>query len=412
MFETSKHSIRSGRLSRFSASRSSSRAWTRRRRSCSRCAASVSTSSRAFSTASSTSRRFSPRAGARTTTRDPRRAERNSAIAPVSAALRRDEHLGRDARRRAVVLDHERLQHRELVLLHDVLEMEPVAVDHLPVSQREDLDGCPVARDREPDDVDRADGPLVGRLPLGEVADREEPIPIAGGVLETLFRRGLPHPLLQLALDRRGVAGEELDDAVDDLAVGLRRDRLDAGREAAVDVEVEARDARVAARARPLARPELEHAVEHVQRLAHLLRVRVRAEVDRAAPVPLPREHDPRVLVRDRHRDVRERLVVAEPDIERRAMALDEVLLEMERLGLVAGDDDLDVRDHRGELGRSRPAVRALEVAAHARAQRLRLPDVEHVAVFVPEEVDPRGARERLQLLFKVFSHSAASVSP
>ena len=109
------------------------------------------------------------------------------------------------------------------------------------------------------------------------------------------------------------------------------------GASAALDVEVEARDARVAARLRPLAGTELEDAVEDVERLAHLLRIRVRAEVDDTAPVALAREHDARVLVRDRDRDVRKRLVVAQPHVERRAVALDEVLLEMERLGLGAG---------------------------------------------------------------------------
>ena len=142
-------------------------------------------------------------------------------------------------------------------------------------------------------------------------------------------------------------------------------------------MEVEARNPGVAAGTRPLAGTELEDAVQHVERRAHLLRVRVRPEVHGAAPVPLPREHDPRELVRQRHGDVRERLVVPEPDVERRPVALDEVLLEMERFGLVAGDDHLDVGDAVRELPDRRAAVSALEVAAHARAQRLRLPDVE-----------------------------------
>ena len=96
---------------------------------------------------------------------------------------------------------------------------------------------------------------------------------------------------------------------------------------------------------RALARPELEHAVEHVERLAHLLRVRVRAEVDGAATVPLAREHDPRILVGHGDGDVRERLVVAQAHVERRPVALDEVLLEMQGLGLGRGDDHLDPAD-------------------------------------------------------------------
>ena len=152
---------------------------------------------------------------------------------------------------------------------------------------------------------------------------------------------------------------EELDHLVDQLAVELLRDVADAGRVAALDVVVEARDAGVPARLRPLARPELEDAVEHVERLAHLLRVRVRPEVDDPAPVALAREHDARVLVLDRHGDVRERLVVAETDVERRPVALDEVLLEVERLDLGAGDDHLEVGDAADEARDRRARVAA-----------------------------------------------------
>ena len=70
-------------------------------------------------------------------------------------------------------------------------------------------------------------------------------------------------------------------------------------------------------------------------------------------PVPLAREHHARVLVLDRDRDVRERLVVAQAHVERRPVALDEVLLEVERLDLGAGDDHLDVRDPARQVLRS-----------------------------------------------------------
>ena len=83
----SKHSIRSGRLSRLSASRSSSSACTRRNCFCSAANVAESSASRAFWAASSASRRFSPRAGVRTSTREPRSSERNScnASSPVAS---------------------------------------------------------------------------------------------------------------------------------------------------------------------------------------------------------------------------------------------------------------------------------------------------------------------------------------
>src|SRR6185312_2970378 len=99
----------------------------------------------------------------------------------------------------------------------------------------------------------------------------------------------LAHLLLERPPDRAVVAAQELHDLVDHLAVVLLRDVPDARGVAALDVVVEAGDAAVAAGLRPLAGAVAEHAVQHVERLAHLLRVRVRAEVDDAAAMALAR---------------------------------------------------------------------------------------------------------------------------
>ena len=157
------------------------------------------------------------------------------------------------------------------------------------------------------------------------------------------------------------------------------------------------------ARLRPLAGPVRKDAVEHVERLANLLRVRVWAEVDDAAAMPLAREHDPWVLVLDGDGDVRERLVVAEPDVERRPVALDEVLLQMERLDLGVGHDHLEVGD---PLGQAADPGAGLKIAAHARPKRLRLADVEHLAAVVVEQVDARFRRQRLQLVLELWDLS------
>ena len=99
--------------------------------------------------------------------------------------------------------------------------MEPVPVDHLPVAQREDLHGRLVAADREPDNVDRAYVAPVGGLAIREVPDREEPVPVACGLLEALFGRGLAHALRQLGLDGLRVSRQEADDTVDHGVVAI-----------------------------------------------------------------------------------------------------------------------------------------------------------------------------------------------
>jgi len=82
----------------------------------------------------------------------------------------------------------------------------------------------------------------------------------------------------------------------------------------------------------------------------------------------LAREHHARILVLDRHRDVREGLVVSQADVERRPVPLHEVLLEVQRLDLGPGDDHLDVGDALRQLADLRAAVTSpLEVRPDAR---------------------------------------------
>ena len=73
----------------------------------------------------------------------------------------------------------------------------------------------------------------------------------------------------------------------------------------------------------------------------------------------------------------------------------------MQRLDLRRGHDHLDVGDPPDEARdrRARVAAPGLEVRADARPQRLRLADVEHVALRVAKEVDARLRRDSLQFV-------------
>ena len=210
--------MRIGSDSRLSASRSSSSDSTRRSIFCSLCAWSVDSAWRAFSSASSCRRRFSPRSAVRTSTRAPRFSERNSASAERSPASRGTMICGGTLGADAVVLEAERLEHRRQILPADVLDVERVAVDHLAAAEREDLHDGAVAFGREADHVDGPDRLPVGALPLDEVLHGVQPVAVARRLLEPLVLGGRAHLLLELALDRLHVAGEELDHAVDDRA--------------------------------------------------------------------------------------------------------------------------------------------------------------------------------------------------
>src|SRR6185503_4339760 len=222
---------------------------------------------------------------------------------PARPRLGRDDDLRRDAGRAAVVLERERLEEQVEILAGDVLQEEAVPVGEATAAEREDLHGGAVVSDRDADHVHGPDRALVRRLALGEVPNRVEPVPVASGSLEVLLLGRPAHLLLELPLDRAGIAREELDHALDDLPVVLLRDVTDTRGQAAVDVVIEAGNARVPPRLWALTGPVREDAVEDVERLAHLLRVRVGAEVDDPATVPLAREHDARVVVLHRHGD-------------------------------------------------------------------------------------------------------------
>ena len=156
-------------------------------------------------------------------------------------------------------------------------------------------------------------------------------------------------------------------------------DVADAGRPAALDVVVQARRAGAPAGLDALAGAELEDLLEQVERAADALGVRVRAEVEALAAVALAREVDAREVLVHRDRDERIRLVVAQADVEPRAVLLDEVLLGEERLGLGGDEDELDRLDRIDHLVRA--AGHGIgEVAGDALLDRLRLADVDDLA--------------------------------
>ena len=156
-------------------------------------------------------------------------------------------------------------------------------------------------------------------------------------------------------------------------------DVADAGRPAALDVVVQARRARAPAGLDALAGAEQEDLLEQVERAAHALGVRVRAEVQALAAVALAREVDARELLVHRDRDERIGLVVAQADVEARPVLLDEVLLGEQRLGLGGDEDELDRLDRVDHLVRA-AGHRVGEVAGDALLDRLRLADVDDLA--------------------------------
>ncbi len=113
-----------------------------------------------------------------------------------------------------------------------------------------------------------------------------------------------------------------------------------------------------------------------------------------------PRPLDPGEIVAERDLDVRVRLVVLEPDVVLRLVALHEVALEQERLRDRVGQRVLDVDDpiddgaDEVQVGGRRLL---LPVAPHAAAEAGRFANVQDLAASALHEVHPGSIRERPQ---------------
>src|SRR5439155_12533533 len=91
---------------------------------------------------------------------------------------------------------------------------------------------------------------------------------------------------------------------------------------------------------------------------------------------------------------------VTQADVERRPVALDEVLLEVEGLRLSARDDDFDALDPACQRVEPAARVSGAEIGANPGTQRLRLAHVQNGVVRAPEEIDPRPRGEGVELRF------------
>ena len=112
-----------------------------------------------------------------------------------------------------------------------------------------------------------------------------------------------------------------------------------------------------ASRLRPLAGTKLEGPVQHVERLAHLLRIRVGAEVDGPPPVALAREHDAGVFVLDRDGSVGNDLSSRSRTLNGGRWRLTRFCSRWSASRLRRGDDDLDVAHPLDQAADALPCV-------------------------------------------------------
>ena len=254
-----------------------------------------------------------------------------------------DEDLARNVTARGVELLDGRAE--QGLGLGEPVEQVALAGHDLAVANREDLDRRALALHVDPEEVALLQvrgRDLLRRL---QPLERAHLVAQAGRLLEPVFGGGHLHLLPEPARHLLGAALEEEPGVLAALAVALERAHLGhAGCEAALDLVLEAG-------ARPLAVEGLLAGAdaEELPRQARGLAAQVRGDVGPAVGVlvfPGPAHHvEPRVLLGQGELQVGMVLVVAEPQIVERLVALDEVVLESQGLHLRVRDHEVEVDD-------------------------------------------------------------------
>jgi hypothetical protein len=149
------------------------------------------------------------------------------------------------------------------------------------------------------------------------------------------------------------IASEEVAHLLDQLPVGHLLDLTDARADALLDVVQQARPPQpvVLVELRRATGADRERLDQLVERVADRVGVRVRPEVAHTLALAAAHHHRPWPLLAHGHGQEGVALVVEQPDVEARAVLLDEAVLEHQRLDLVAHLDPLDRLRRRHHLG-------------------------------------------------------------
>ena len=252
-----------------------------------------------------------------------------------------------------------------VALTSDAFQHEVVATGHLRATHEEHLHAGAVALAGESEDVEVFLARGGEHLAFDGALDGANLVAQHGSPLEVERLGSGVHLSTQAVEHVRRLPFEEERDLVDDLGVLLLGAVGGTGRDAALDVEVEA-GAWVFPRYLLRAGAVGEEFLQQVEGSAHGTRACIRPEVACAILLDAPCNVDARPRVLDIDLEVRVALVVLQADVEEGLMALDQRRLEDERFPGVGADDVLEVLDlgAQGAGLRLQAAGRA-EIRAH-----------------------------------------------
>ena len=212
-------------------------------------------------------------------------------------------------------------------------------------------------------------------------------VPVARGALELQGRAGGLHLHLEFVEHRGAFAFQEHHRQTHVVGVAVLVYEAHAGRAAPLDLVLQAGPRTVLEEA-VRARAHAKELLQNVQAVAHRGGAGKRPEKT-SAPLGAPMEGEAWVRML-RKLDVGIRLVVPQQDVEARTFGFDEALLKQQRLGLAAGDGDLDVPRFAGEGEGLGGKTGGAKIGRHPRLEIARLAHVQRFAAVADHAVDAR----------------------
>jgi hypothetical protein len=269
---------------------------------------------------------------------------------------------------------------------------EAAVADVAPDPDHDQVDAGDFALDDAGDDVGVDAAVRLDVLPYLDARQRAHLVTVGGGLLILSLLGSRMHLFRQAPDDIVLPAFQEERGVVDVLGIDFGRDLAGAWGCAALDL-VQQAGTRAVLEHRVLAGAQLEHALQELDALAHCVGVGKRTEIAMALVLRSAVEAEARKLVPG-DCQVGIGLVVAKKDVVARREALDEIVLEQQRLSFGARRRHLDRRhlpDH--HLG-ARSVAGLVEVGGDALLQVARLADIERFPALAEHAVDARETRQ------------------
>ena len=233
----------------------------------------------------------------------------------------------------------------------------------------------------------------IDRLAALNEGEGAQPVAQHCGDLEIHGLGGGGHRGAELFLGVLGLARQKGAGILDQFGIGIGADAVDTGRRTALDLVEQARPGAVGKKTVG-ARTQQKHLLQGVQGLVDRAGAGERAVIARLADARAAMLADARKAMVLAQHDEGETFVVAQQNIVGRAVALDELCFEQQRLGFGIGRYDGHVAGLRHHALQPPRQPVDLDIIADAILQRSRLADIQHIAAGIGHPVDTRAQRQ------------------